>query len=289
MADPISVSPLLQSLLDFIVPFILDRYSKTGTGTNGATLADAIRRKFPDRSFEHFGIIKLSEAISIAESKGLLRRDWKAKHLMVFPPGTALPHETRQKSGSPEISFRGGLHIRSDVWRAFVYVGQEAVPFFDRQEGKVVGFANREDAHNGGRHVEIKPIPIASQQQWMGEFLETHKIDSAEAPIHDTYCFTKFPAWLMGHDPSLEREWKRFRVSRVADWIREWSGDHDVPVDQFFETAVPREELTLPESRELDESVLREAIIAAVRELPLEQIAEFAIPVRYLLRAIRGR
>jgi len=283
MADAISLgSPTLDALLEFIALFVADRFRASGVGTNGAFLANAIRGRFPGFSFEQFGIAKLSEAVSLAETRGLVQRDRSVRHLEVLPPGVGMRSVVRQ--APPDRP----PHIRADIWRAFVYIGQTGARYFDRQAGRVPESTEGGINQESERYVEIKPIPLNVQQEWMEEFLRSKGLGAHDAPIHDAYCFTKFPIWLEGQDATLEREWKRFRVLRVADWVREWASDHNVAVDQFFAIARPRPEIEGAE-RAANERLIREAIIAAVNDLPIEQIKDISIPVRYLLRAIEGR
>ncbi|MEI8375124.1 MAG: hypothetical protein WCJ35_20070 [Planctomycetota bacterium] len=283
MDDAVSItSPTIDTLVEFIASYVSERFRATKSATNGALLADAVRVKFPGMSYQLFGITKMSEAVSLTEARGLVLRDRSVKHLELLPP------QPRGTSVTRPISSDRVPHIRPDIWCAFVFVGQTGSRYFDRKAGRVLDSGTVGIGQDPEQHIEIKPIPVEVQRGWMTEFLRTKSLHSLDAPVQDSYCFMKFPVWLRTHGPSLDYEWKRFRVLRVADCVREWAADHNIAEDQFFAIARPRPE-KVDADRSVNERVIREAIILAVNELPIEQIEDFCVPVRFLLRAIQSR
>ena len=273
----------LDHLVRFIATLVANRFKATELATSGAPLAEAVRKEFPDFSYEKFGISKLADAVRAAEAKGLVQRDTSVQHLAVLPPGV-LPRrmsENRLENASPP-------HIRSDIWRAFVYVGAGAGGYFDRNTGRAVSPADRTIPGDSDRFITIQPISLVVQQVWMEEFLRQKSLNNADAPVRDPYCFAKFPAWLRARDPHLEREWKRFRVWRVAQHVRAWASDHSIAPEPFFAVTAARPELQDPQ-RVSEDNLVRQALIAAAKELPLDQLKDISIPIRYTLRLLQGR
>ena len=150
----------------------------------------------------------------------------------------------------------------------------------------------REALEASGQYVHISPIPPDTQKEWMEEYVRNHEgLRLDDAPIHVDEWWNQFSAWLREIDVGLARDWNRFRTGKVLGFLREWATENNVPLNNLLSPdqsdrrtrssgiADDRAARTAPESQRV-----RDAILAALREMPLEQLEEVAIPMRYILR-----
>jgi hypothetical protein len=286
MANATSHPASVDDLLAFIVSAVEDHYKSSRQPTNGADLAEKIRHAFPTFRYEQLGLLKLSDAIAHGEKKGLLIRNRQVKHLEVLPVGT----EESAKSVAAQLGHVGTPHIRPDIWRAFVFVSSSERYCFDKETGNVVNEATVGEAFDDRRFVKIPSLSLKEQQQWMIDFVEAKTdLDHRHAPIQDQYCFTKFPSWLREHQSGLDRAWKQFRVQRVADKVRQWAIANSIDPTIFFSAPLSVRPRFYDEQSSRYEEVLRLAITSAVRDLPMRDLLEISIPIRYVLKALEGR
>jgi hypothetical protein len=281
-----STAPSVDELIRVIARVATERFRESRLPTNGAYLAELIRREFPTFSYKQVGLTKLSEAVAMAERQGLVTRNRAVKHLEVFPRSATFASE-----GSQPVNQPSPPHIRPDIWRAFVYVAQEEACFFDRESRDIVTASQVGPTPDESRYVKTEVIPLSVQQEWMREFVRARtQLDINEAPIHDQYCFVKFPLWLRSHEPGLDMTWKQYRVRRIAEFIRTWADRNSLDSSGFFSapSAYMREKGSAAErSFSPDERVIRAAIIMAAKELPIENLKDIAVPIRYVLRALQ--
>ncbi len=288
MATPVdSRSCSVDELVRFIARVVADRFRDKRLSTNGAHLAELIRHQLPGFSYEKVGLAKLSEAVAIAEKQGLVTRNRSVKHLEVLPHGAmSVSADDRTLPQAPPP------HIRPDVWRTFVYVAQDEASYFDRETGSIVTSSQVGPTPDEGRFIRVEPISLSVQQEWMREFARTRtQLDVSEAPIDDKYCFVRFPLWLRSHEAGLDMTWKQYRVRRIAEFIRTWAKRIGVDSSSFFSapSAYAREKGIVTErSSSPDERVIRAAIIAAAKELPIENLKDIAVPIRYVLRTLQS-
>lgn len=287
MANAISPSPAsVDELVAFIVSVVDARYRESRRATNGADLAEQVRRHFPELRYEQLGLLKLADAVAHGESKGLLVRNRRVKHLEVLPAGA----EESASSVAAQLGRIGTPHIRPDIWRAFVFISPDQKYCYDRETGNVVNELSLGEPCDRSRFVPIPSVSLNDQRQWMTDFLESNtKLDRRQAPIQDQYCFTKFPLWLREQELGLERSWKQFRVHRVAEIIRQWSTANSIDATVFFSAPLNNRSVSRVNPETRHEEAMRAAIISAARELPLNELQDIAIPIRYILHALKGR
>lgn len=286
MAGTSSSPSSVDELVDFIASVVNKRYRDLRQPTNGALLAEELRKRFPELQYERLGLLKLSDAVAHGEAKGLVVRNRQVKHLEVLPAaeGTSVPSsETQGSLGTTP-------HIRPDIWRAFVFVSPGERYVYDRESGSVVLESTTTNVQNGGRFVGIATATLAEQQQWMKEFLEANSnLQHADAPINEEYCFTRFPIWLREQEPGLDRLWKQFRVRRVADRVRQWAKANSIDSAHFFSAPLASSSVQRGQADLRHEYAIRAAITSAARELPIDELQNIAIPIRYVLQALKGR
>jgi hypothetical protein len=287
--EPVSLDALLQ----FIASLVVAHFKATGRPSNGAAIADAIRAKFPEFHFNQVGHQRLSDVVRIAEQRGLVLRQRDVKHLELSPG--------RNSDLSPAVEVTAhytvpSSHIRSDIWRAFVFTTRRHPTYLDLNTGQVIPIPTDDETKSAeleadDRFKRIDAIPATTQQQWMEEFIQHRdNIDSSQAPIHVDDWWVKFPAWISGIDVALEKEWNRFRTGKVVDSVRAWGSANHVPSNVLF---AAQQRWPRPASNEREKSdrgakasseVLRRAIFASLNEMSLDELEEVAIPIRYVLR-----
>jgi len=172
--------------------------------------------------------------------------------------------------------------------------------FFDRETGDIVGEHVRNSvpaADSSSRFVPISRVESVAQQAWMTEFVASHgELNPAEAPIQADYWWSKFPTWLRDRTESLEFEWRRFRTQKVLDHIKSWADANAIPVASLLATPRPRSASLLSPRTEsvavtstASGDRVRQAIISAITEMPLDELEQLSIPLRYVLRHFTTR
>src|SRR5262249_16577967 len=87
MSDHLAAPSSADELVAYIVSLVDERDRTSQKASDGALLAEKIRRRYPELRYEEVGLVKLADAITRAESEGLLTRNRRVKHLEVLPAG----------------------------------------------------------------------------------------------------------------------------------------------------------------------------------------------------------
>jgi hypothetical protein len=298
-ASPSSLSELIQ----FVGEFVRDRYAHTGQYTNGAALATAIRRKYPDVSYVSLGVIRLADVVARAQAEGVVTRRTGIKHLEVAP-GPAVggtPRLADVAEQRPSHSSR--RYVRPDLWKAVLLFRPEYGHFLDRRTGQIVTVqASAEDPEwaktreEKPSYVKIDPITADVQKGWMREYVGSAKLDLAAAPIDHERWWTAFPEWLQRQPYNHLRPWLAYRASKVIDYIQGWAAKNALPPELVFAPQVRPEGRTqpgvspVPPSTALPDSTetaIRNAVLAVVGDMPMHELLELRVPLRYILRHFR--
>lgn len=284
--------PTIDELVQFIGTHVAEHHAKTGRRTDGAALAFAIRAKFPGLDYHDLGVSRLADVVLLAERKGQVIRHRDVRHLEVSPSSaremsTQLEDHTTYAQARPRV--------RSDIWRAFVFVSPDEQHILERATGRLIsGSAIGEtmptdfDDH---RYVRITRISPDLQKEWMRQFVQSRdSLNIDEAPIDVENWWRQFPDWVRKISPDLEQEWRRFRTKQVSTFLRRWAESNEVPSASLFVTTQPRHapETSIAATPE-DEQAIRRAVIAAISEMPLTELEDLQIPVRYMLRHFRAQ
>lgn len=280
------------SLVTFIEQFVRDEYARTNRPVGGARLAEAIRYQFQvvNPTLE-FGQNWVAALVRIAESRGALTRDRSTKHLQVAPAGASVllakPVGSPSKEGAPFP-----MHVQPDVWRAFVHIDNLSSSYFDKRRSCVLS-ADEYSASHSADAVRIERIPASEQQSWMSQFISQLGLQRLDAPVNDDRWWLQFPKWLAQQSPELDIEWRKFRTRQVVAKVREWARANGIPEEQVLSPSRPRvapspspmADRPIP----VRDDALREAMVAAISEMPLEELVRLPIPAHYLLRHLNVR
>lgn len=288
--------PSVETFLTFISEYVVDHFKKTGRRTDGAALAEAIRTKFPGFKYEQVGLSRLSDAVRCAEEQGLVVRHHDVKHLELSP-GSSSGLSVDSRVSDRDLATLP--HVKPEVWRAFVFVSRAANRCFDRETSQVVVIDEsnplRQDLpKREERYVKITPIPDSTQQEWMETFVGDREwLTADESPIRVEEWWLRFPEWLRSLDRGLDREWNRIRTQKVLDHIRKWASDNHILVERLLSPPLRilkhRAQSICRHGSLSEVDALRSAVLAAVGEMPLEDLENLALPVRYILRHFQPR
>ena len=291
MSAPPSPSNL-DELLDFIVDLVKADYADCGRCTNGAVIAHRIRLKYPGFEYAHLGLTRLADVVAEAEKRDLLWRNPDVQHLEVAPAGQRIVGA----AGEPKAAvFR---RVKPPVWNTFIRLDQPFSSFLNRRTGHVARmslgsdastFASPEDEQDW---IRAAPIPVETQKQWIRDFLQdVPELPVDEAPLREDRWWDALIVWIRDRKPAAEIEWKRFRTRRVIGYLTHWAKQSGVEPDVLFEEPSPdaRRRLTPRSQSGSEDAQLRQAILAALGDMPLPELTRLAIPAHYLLRHLKVR
>ena len=159
--------------------------------------------------------------------------------------------------------------IRPDFWRAFVTFGMpDEIRAYDRVRD-VVYRGSAADAPPDT--VVITPIPKDAQVTWRKDFLESledkhrpHVDLGGEAALSDFSNAVR-------RDRNLSHVWNVFLSGHVADYIRDWFRDNEIPEDRWLKR------------RGKEKIDVRKEIYALLDDLPVEELLELRVPIRHLI------
>lgn len=276
----------IDDLVKFISSAVRSHFEKSGRPMDGSQLAYLIRTEFPSLEYEKLGLTRLGDAVRIAECQHLVQRNRDAKHLELSPPDA-----TQTVTEQDPSSERNRLYVRSDIWRAFVHHAKSQ-KFLHRDSNEV------EIARNDGVKrstvtkpaeglVEIQPIPESTKIDWAKDFLST---TLAKASVSEAEAKSLASGQTSEVDSTTRRSWKLALASHVVDYIQAWATDNDVPTDKFLLPVKSRVELKKiePGSAESEElRSLRQAIVASINEMPMADLENLTLPIKYIRRHFR--
>jgi hypothetical protein len=272
----------VDELVQFIASAVLDHHKKSGRPMDGSQLAYLIRTEFPSLEYGKLGLTRLGDAVRLAETSNLVRRNRDAKHLELSPANSNNQVLARQRPPPTDRKY-----IRSDVWKAFLH-HQTSPIFFNKSTSQVVeldnGTMNRELPEPAGNLVEISPIPDEVKIGWARSFLQTTLGSDA---VKDDEAKSLASGKHKTFDSATKRSWKLSLAGHVVNYIEKWAKTHTVPTDDILTPMKSRKELneSEPTSTQPNEIVaLRRALIEAINEMPMEHLENLVLPVRYIRR-----
>lgn len=271
-------------LLQFISDFVTQRYSEAGRRTNGAQLANAIRERFPLMSWGQWGYTKLADAVREAEERGLVARNRAVQHLEVQPPGLSEAALPTTVAPTQDQAF-----IRPEVWRAIVFVSSRQITFLERATGRLLALPSEDTLGvqklmADPRYLRFDPIPSDQQRLWAKQFLAQHaELDATGAQLDSPSWWRSLSNWFQSQAPDVLRSWNQFRSTRVLDFLKSWCRVNGVSLHCLLSPVAVHAVPSSPQARHTS-TAIRRAILAALAELPLEQLESIPIPARLLLR-----
>jgi len=271
-------------LVDFIGKFVRDNHARTGRNTDGAYLAKAIHFQFPGFRLQNVGVSRLADAVSLAEQKGLVVRNRAVQHLEVRPAD-------QMPSNDGQVRPRRLPRVRPEIWKAVVFVSHKGPLRVNRITGFLSSVPQENESEDGetagsqGDWVKLEPIATDTQKKWMYSFVSGQPgLAIEDAPTDEERWWEAFSRWLRERSLEAEFAWRRYRTQRVVEYLQDWAQQHNVPLRYVFAGTRTSAAGGPTEGSETDEEATRKALLAAISEMPLEQLEQLAIPARYVLR-----
>jgi len=261
-------------LIGFIARSAKEHFQRTGRCINGSVLAVLIREEYPNLNYAMLGLSKLGDAVRLGEARLLIRRNTTVKHLEICPveaEGATPPRLT-----GPEL-----LYVRPDIWRAAVLASSDSQRGFNRETGELAPLESE-----GPPNPAVVPLAVISEQQqlgWLSEFLTFKGLSANGADGHS--LGNLLHGGIRDFGPAIITEWRGFRSRRAVDHIRFWAAKHKIP-ESVVLTPASREarKERVQEQPTTGDGAAKDAILAALSELPLSELEKIWLPVRSVLR-----
>jgi len=270
-------------LLEFIGRAVSKRFEDLHSPTNGAALADEIRAHFRGDPFSASGFEKLGDAIREAESLGLLVRNFSVKHLEVYPPGVEMRRFERnpQTDGTPN-------YIRQDAWQAFAMQRpSKGKTVYDRRVGKF-----RTDPVSTDASDETVEVQTPSNEEYCDWIIElAQKLDFQVPPevFGATTSPRHFSQWITANRPSDVWQWKKIRAEKVARALIDWCTRMNIDPTPFLSPVIPSYRKTLDRVPSSTGGHFKNALIACINDMSLDELDALAIPVRCVRKHFQPR
>jgi hypothetical protein len=169
--------------------------------------------------------------------------------------------------------FGARRRVRSDLWKAvldftsgsrYIWDGQKAVPC--------------DPAHVTPTEPELPTLNEEELKSWRSDFVREQSEKNASAASL-LYGWLERGEALMMLPTSLRAPWIVELKSRVIDRLHGWFDEEDIPLPADFLVSDP------PAPRRPDTDVLRERVLAAVRDMSRVELESLQLPATVLLRS----
>lgn len=272
--EPTQEPTSAEALVDVIAKAAKTHHARTGRGIDGSSLAAFLKTKYPGLDYVKLGLTKLGDAVRLGEAKRLIKRNSDVKHLEVSPVDVDPTVKPRPPTHQNRV-----LGVKSELWRAAV-LSPTVVSFLNRETGALSG------SPSSSNDVQLSPVTEADQLAWLTEFLTSKGIadpdgDKLRSLLHGRIA-DDFGA-------PVERDWKFFRSRKAVEHVRQWAKQNKIPDSLVLISAdhgARRRKSTTETSHHhsQDDDARRTAALAAIGELPLEELERIAVPLRYVFR-----
>jgi hypothetical protein len=246
-----------------------------------------LRRANGDTDWKSLGFPTLASFLRVLESRGLITagpNEKEALSVWVKEESPKLRAATQSKAYNP---------LRKSVWSAFVIDSPAGKRFLNRQDGAVrIGVATAPSPVD--EWAEIVPIPQEEQQKWAREYLRNNKLESkvTQEALESYSWYSRLAAALNAIDSNAAKQWNRCRSLKISSMVESWCQKHSVQNSLVFQSESKRPETQNPVEQNTlssDQNRFRAAVLAALAELPTENLLEISIPAKYLLRAFQSQ
>lgn len=271
----------IDELVKFIAKSVTDLYERSGQRMDGSLLAYTIRSEFPEMDYSQLGLTRLGDAVHIAENLNLVVRNRDVKHLELSPPGAT----KILKSASESSKMDERRYVRNDIWRAFVFRSR-SMTFLDKETFKLTELPETDlkeiaALKRNSKFIQIDRIPDDEQICWAKQYIIS-STDSDECS--DDEAKNLIFAKTNNLNATFLRAWKASLSLNVVKYIRTWAAKNNISTNGILTPTKRRSELERFEATSDNDAALRQAIIAAIKEMPLSNLDEIAIPIKYVRR-----
>jgi hypothetical protein len=180
------------------------------------------------------------------------------------------------------------VSIRVDLFAAFTQFRTGQVPYYDRDQDRVIWVAEA-DKREAPNLVPIPPATVESETQLRQEFIE-----NVPAPLSDQLSSVLkgvSPLFLFGREirnNGLQRKWHIFRTERVMEKIQRWATDSKIAWKDAWLTSNRILPPTFRKAVSATESDV-EALSALLTRLDASELQRISIPLDLVLKALKPR
>ncbi len=261
-----------EELIGFIARVVQEQHQRTGRGLDGSVLAHLIRREYPGLDYISLGMAKMGDAVRLAVSRNVIQQKKGVRHLEVTPIDTEPPAPAR------DLQF-----VRPDLWKAMVLSPHGSHYFFNQKSAELVQ-AGQSDVgryRSDTNFVEVDPVTEGVQGQWLKDYLRSKGkvIDEDEETIRGL-----LRSGIRDFGSAIAQDWRTVRSRKAVDHVRQWASRHAIPDVAVLVPPNREPRKTRAPEQPAGEDRIRQAILASIGEMPLDELQGLAIPMRYILR-----
>lgn len=257
-----------------------------------AALGMHLRKAHPSVDWKTFGFKSMSGLLTdpyLSSKLQIVKTEKDALAVSVISNNSQIP--------TPHVETYNPL--RKAVWEAFTLPSPPGRRFFNRLTGAIrIGLDAAPTPADDW--VELEKIGLLEQKRWAECFIEEQLKDCSCAD--DARKLVYLPTWhphqfgleLESLSEGLMRQWNLYRSARVSAFAKKWLADKNLPIDWAFQTKsevpepVQSEAVTIAAQQYLLRSAeeTKRVILAALSQMPVEQLLEIPIPSRLILSAL---
>ncbi|PAA16484.1 hypothetical protein [Pseudomonas fragi] len=274
--------------LDFVVQIISKNLNPQSEMMTGALLGELMQQAAPDVSWKKFGKRSLFAVLEDLEADGRIEVVKTDKGALAVRPTAGA-----SKSSGRQLETYNPL--RKAMWEAFVLVAPAGRRFIHQKNGTLRAGLEIAPAP-ADEWIEITPISSEMQKAWAADFLSRQALEqftkARQLVDSQNWSAPSFAGLIKEESESVFREWNKYRSSLVSSEVQRWLLDSNLPVDWAFQRNDSRletssvERVTPGAVVTASEENTKAVILAALAQLPIDQLLLIPIPAGILLAAL---
>ncbi len=234
------------------------------------------------------GYAKFGDVLRELARRDLVRVGPNAKSVLaIWPPTERAPVEAPKSAvcnRTPAPRFR---KLRNSLWLAFIAESPVGRRFMHRRTGEIK-MGQEKCPEPADDWVEVQRFDQSSERDDAYAFLKKEGKDDNQrlvGALNSAHWWRDFAEALKGTDVFLSAEWNRRRSQRVIARAEDWRKANHIDADLLYVMPPsPRAPITpLVAGRD---SRLREALVAAVRQMSTEELLELRLPAKHLVLSL---
>ena len=190
-----------------------------------------------------------------------------------FRPGTDMLVVPSQEAESLDSEWPSARRrIRSDFWNAFVTFSRSGeIRSYSRASDEFAYIPPSVPPRDG---IPVTPIPRETQLEWRTEFISTLEPGSPLESM-DLSLDGAFARFSRGLPEDLRRRWNDFWTGKIKDVIGNWADENGVAETTW---------LIQPGITLGNDTATRRQLYAVLDQVPLDDLLEMTIPLKWLVR-----
>jgi hypothetical protein len=281
----------VDELVAFVARSAREHYQKTGKGLEGSTLAYMVRLEYPELDYAELGLHRLGDLVREAVAQKQIVRNKDVRHLEVLPAPFVLLPTSATPDGPPEKEpiQKGQWSVKPEIWRAVVLWSPNSVAFLNRTNGTVTEVSSGDSARlqnmrKNPTFAEIERVEQNAQIEWLMDFLNERKISTDGS--HDR-LLSILRGEIKTFGLQVAHDWRSLRSRKIVEIVRAWAIENGVDEETALVPLIKerKKSSSATESPTIgSEEKVRAAIVSAIQEMPLSELENVSLPLRYVLR-----